>query len=199
MPKFNTRQFERDVAKQMASKQMQRTAFSTVQARVNEARQELIRDFEDHPVTREIEGGTESSNLSGTLGGYGNLFTFIGFSAGSNPTSQIRKYLLRTARVFRQPKRVDRKQRHVDMVFSMDTPMKEDIESLTPSPWSGKSWTREVERGISGFGFYMYSNDGVTDSRSGKAVQASNKLRSLAYKPVKYMSDILDKFYSKLG
>lgn len=76
MPKFNTRQFERDVAKQMASKQMQREAFSTVQARINEARRELINDFESHPVTREIEGGTESSNLSGTLGGYGNLFTF---------------------------------------------------------------------------------------------------------------------------
>ena len=85
------------------------------------------------------------------------------------------------------------------MIFSIDTPKKEDIESLTPSPWSGKSWTREVERGIGGFGFYMYSNDGITDSRSGKAAQVSNKVRSLAYKPVKYMSDILDKFYSKLG
>ena len=32
----------------------------------------LLRDFKAHPVTREIEGGAGSPNISNTLGGYGN-------------------------------------------------------------------------------------------------------------------------------
>ena len=39
----------------------------------------LMRDFNEHPVTREIEGGVSAGNVSGTLAGYGNLFSFIGF------------------------------------------------------------------------------------------------------------------------
>ena len=47
----------------------------------------LLRDFDSHPVTKEIEGGAGSPNLSRTLGGYGNLYTFIGFAFGSRPTN----------------------------------------------------------------------------------------------------------------
>ena len=50
---------------------------------------ELIRDFSSHPVTVEIENGVNASNISNTLGGKGNLFTFIGFNAGDNPTQAI--------------------------------------------------------------------------------------------------------------
>ena len=44
----------------------------------------LLAAFEEHPVTKEIDAGPGSNNSSGTLGGYGNLFTFIGFERGQD-------------------------------------------------------------------------------------------------------------------
>ena len=46
---------------------------------IEEAQRDLIKDFHNHAITREIKSGPTSSNSSGTLGGYGNLFSFIGF------------------------------------------------------------------------------------------------------------------------
>ena len=198
MAKFRTRQFERDISKALASKPMQQKAFQIAEQQVSNAQHEMVQEFESHPVTKEIDGGANSSNVSGTLGGYGNLFSFIGFSAGSRPTEDIRQYISQNVMVNRQP-RVSRKQAAVDMTFKIKVPTLDGVEAVSPSPWSGKSWSREIERGISGFGFYMTSDEGFSDSRSGKAVQLSNKIRAMAYRPIKYMSSILNKFYSKIG
>ncbi len=54
---------------------------------------EFITSFNAHPVTQEIEGGARSTNISGTLGGVGNLFTYIGFDSGSNPIKPLRNLL----------------------------------------------------------------------------------------------------------
>ena len=61
--------------------------------KVEQAQQEMIKDFSSHAVSAEIEGGPTASNLSGTLGGYGNLFSFIGFSQGEDPLSAIKDML----------------------------------------------------------------------------------------------------------
>ena len=55
--------------------------------------EKFLQDFNSHPVTKEIEAGPNSSNISGTLGGTGNLFTYIGFSSGSKPIEPLRKTL----------------------------------------------------------------------------------------------------------
>lgn len=197
MPKFHTRRFEREVAKALSSKPMQNKAYVIAQERLNNAQREMSEEFEAHPVTKEIDGGKDSANLSGTLGGYGNLFTFIGFSSESNPMSSIRKYLQQTSSVLRQPT-IRRKQAFVDMTFRIKVPTLEGVESVSPSPWSGRSWAREVERGISGFGSYMNSNSSLSKSRSGQGLQLDNELRAMAYRPIRYMSSILQKFYSKI-
>ena len=197
MPKFYTRRFERNIAKALSSKQMQNKAYLIAQERLNNAQREMTAEFEAHPVTREVDGGTDSPNLSGTLGGYGNLFTFIGFSSGGNPMSGIRKYLQQASSVLKQP-RIKRKQAFVDMTFRIKVPTLEGVESVSPSPWSGRSWTREVERGISGFGLYMHSDGDLSKSRSGQGLQLGSELRAMAYRPIRYMSSILQRFYSKI-
>ena len=56
----------------------------------------MIVEFLNHPVTIELKGGIEAKNISGTLsGGSGNLFSFIGFDSGDDPTDKIEKILLR--------------------------------------------------------------------------------------------------------
>ena len=49
-----------------------------VNSEFNKIKEDLLREFNNHPVTKEIESGVDSLNSSGTLGGVGNLFTFIG-------------------------------------------------------------------------------------------------------------------------
>jgi len=61
-----------------------------IEKKVKSAQQNLLKSFEKHPVTAEIAGGASASNLSGTLGGTGNLFTYIGFSSGDKPLSILR-------------------------------------------------------------------------------------------------------------
>ena len=50
-----------------------------MEKKVKAAQQNLLKNFEKHPVTVEIQGGPTATNVSGTLGGIGNLFTYIGF------------------------------------------------------------------------------------------------------------------------
>ena len=53
----------------------------------------MMQNFESHPVTREFDSGPDASNLSGALGGYGNLFSYIGFYSGEDPLAAITSYL----------------------------------------------------------------------------------------------------------
>ena len=62
-----------------------------VEPQIDKKQELLVKQFKTHPVTIEIDGGPLARNSSGTLGGYGNLFSFIGFSSGSDPTAIIKK------------------------------------------------------------------------------------------------------------
>ena len=44
-----------------------------------ENKDKFMEDFDNHPVTQEIEGGPSAKNTSNTLNGIGNLFSYIGF------------------------------------------------------------------------------------------------------------------------
>ena len=54
---------------------------------------QFLDSFDSHPVTQEIKGGSSSANISKTLGGVGNLFTYIGFESGSDPIKKLRELL----------------------------------------------------------------------------------------------------------
>ena len=61
--------------------------------KVQKAQKNFLDNFEKHPVTMEIAAGASATNISGTLGGIGNLFSYIGFSAGSQPLAALRPLL----------------------------------------------------------------------------------------------------------
>ena len=65
-------------------------ALSLAEEKLEKEKSNLLSEFNSHAVTKEIDAGASSSNVSGTLGGYGNLFSFIGFLDGSNPTQAVR-------------------------------------------------------------------------------------------------------------
>ena len=152
----------------------------------------MISEFANHPISQEILIGPDAPNLSGTLNGYGNLFSYIGFYAGDRPLDPIVKILEKTTITF---------SRFIDdgAVWNIFMPAKEDIWEVTPMPWApGRSWAKGIETGISGIGYYLYLEKDIPQSRSEAAIQLKNKVRSKArFKNTKYISEILAK-YQKL-
>ena len=139
MAKFNRKIYEKEIAKTLESPAIKQQAHAIAQQKVRRAQKEMLQEFNSHPVTREVEAGSEANNLSGTLGGYGNLFTFIGFNRSSRPTAAIRKYLERDVNVFSQP-RVIKTRNEATFLFRISSPKMEVLEELSPSPWEGRSW-----------------------------------------------------------
>ena len=161
-----------------------------VQRLLQRETQKMLMEFDNHPVTKEIEKGPTSSNSSGTLGGYGNLFSFIGFSSGDDPISPIRSLLARSIKIVGLRK----KRGKLLLGLKFTVPTDAEIAAVSPSPWSTDSWVEAVERGMTGLGRYLYSaNQGrFATSRSGTGIEASVEIRgSGSSTPTEYTSVIL--------
>ena len=93
----NGRQFSQEMRKSLAKKNSVRVLEQNLKMqngenlvkKIEEMKKDMIKSFLGLGVTREILGGKNASNISGTLGGYGNLFSFIGFPEGSSPVDPI--------------------------------------------------------------------------------------------------------------
>lgn len=170
--------------------------------RFEEVKSDFFDEFDHHPVTQEIENGPDSDNISGTLGGYGNLFSFIGFDKNAEPIEDLRRILNSSIYIegFKYKTRKSGKELLFDFnVFVAD---KSDIEELTPLPFEeGRSWVAGIEKGISGISSYLRGDfEKYEASRSGGGLQAKNsktgdtiKVRPYSrFKNVSYLSKMLN-------
>ena len=192
--KMNRRAMERVAQRALSKKQAKELAWQKAQEVSKRAQEGLLQEFSTHPVTQEIEAGPNASNVSGTINGVqGNLFSFIGFSDGANPTEVIRRYISSKKRVYKTSRFVKTSTKGGQYRFRIDAPTMEGIKGITPLPWeSGRSWVQGIEQGISGIGHYLYKKS-VSGSRSGTAVQIRGSLGgSFSTKP--YMKALLQKY-----
>lgn len=154
----------------------------------------LISDFLNHPVTIELNNGpTSFTSPSETLGNsYGNLYSFIGFEAGTDPIKPILDILLL----------IDIRLIQVGDNLSINTfgfPTPQKIWDATPMPWQeGRSWAKGIEEGISGLNYYLFSNSkSFPTSKSGTAVQLRKQISSgLRFERKSYISKLLNKYKS---
>lgn len=158
---------------------------------IEEAQEKLIKDFYSHSVTKEIKAGPNASNSSGTLNGYGNLFSFIGFDRGEDPIAAIgeviRQKLLVTVRAISNGR---------FRISIANPPSKEEFFSVSQIPWaSGSSWAEGIEKGLSNLGSFLYRGKGLPKSRSGTGIQIKNDLRAASFRTQPYISKLVDKFY----
>jgi len=164
-----------------------REAKQIITQEFNLIKKRLISDFENHPVTREIEGGTSSSNLSGTLGGKGNLFSFIGFKYSDKPIEPIRGLLENIEITSILTRRDGMATTHVMY------PTADDIFRVTPLPWAeGRSWAKGIENGISNFGQYLDLKSEA--SRSGRGLQNEKQESGLTFSTTPYISQLIKEF-----
>jgi hypothetical protein len=175
------------------SKGFDRAALNAAQARLNEMKLKLIEDFDQHPVTREMESGPQGANHSGTLGGYGNLFSFMGFGEGSDPVEAVRNFL----KSFISLKAGKGKSRGSVKEYMVKVPSLSDFD-FAKMPWeSGNNWVRAVETGMSSFSYYMHKAHEA--SRAGTGIQIDNKLRGKGSSSRPYMTELLNKFRKRLA
>lgn len=189
--KANIRSIYKDVAK--SNRALANKIKKVVDAKTVKVQKESIKDFQFHPVTKEIDSGPDSSNTSGLTGGYGNLFSFIGFDSSDKPTAPIKQIL---------NKKIENKIGRIDnsgkFKVTFLIPSKTEIYAATPLPWAaGSSWTEGIEKGIGNLGSFIYSSRNTSGSRSGRGIQ-TQKREALTFKTTSYISKILEELREKL-
>lgn len=187
--KINKKSIEKAI---FTNKTLKRQVLKLAQQSVEKEKNILINNFMEHPVTQEIEGGENANNISGTLGGYGNLFSFIGFLNGSNPVFPVVNLLKKIS--------INKNIKNKNNTFIVDiyVPSKEDFANVTKMPWeNGRSWLWDIEKTISGLGAYLYGK--FEQSRSGKAIQSRKNFRNKIFTRVSYFTPLYNKFVKKLG
>lgn len=167
-------------------------AFQEITDKIESKKNILIAEFENHPVTKEIQGGNSASNLSGTLGGYGNLFSFIGFNISDQPINKV-KDLLNKIRVL---KKIQIKNKIIS--FDVYIPSLEDFSNASKMPWqSGRSWLIDMEKYISGIGFYLYKQ--YQKGRSKTGLQSNFDYSNRSFQGVKYFVTMYKNFIANLS
>lgn len=187
--KINKKLIQKEIFNNRAVKKIVR---DIVEKEVEKEKALFRADFESHPVTQELEGGENASNISGTLGGYGNLFSFLGFNNGANPTTPV-KFLIQKILLDRNVQTSSN-----GFKIKVNIPSKEEFAAVARLPWeSGRSWLLDMERGISGLGSFLYGR--FNTSRSGGGIQSKYKYSNRTFRPVKYFSQMYNKFLRRLG
>lgn len=163
------------LAKVLKSPKGQRIAFLKLKQQVETAKTQLLQEFDTNPVTVELLQGPEQPYSEVLPNGYGNLFSFLGFSVGRKPTEPVRE-LLEKIYLIQKPA-VDRK----SFTFKIRLPSKEDLNDVSPMEWeSGRSWIDAVTYGLGTFSHYMFSltQGRFQNSKSNTAIQVGPDLRA---------------------
>lgn len=182
-----------------ANKSAEGLAYGAALRKFNAVKPQLIGEFQNHPVTKEIEAGESAENLTKTLP-EGNLFSFIGFTKGENPLSKLYDLIfgVKLNRFFKNKTIFGKK---VSYQFLIEMPSGEKIETATPMPnrWSSESWAKKIENSISGLEYYIYGyGKKFRTSFSTTGLQIKNKLRSQQFTGIKYLTEIFENFEKNL-
>lgn len=191
----NQKELDREIKRSLPSRNSERrverslkdTNGEFIYKKIEKMKKQMIQNFLSLPITKEILDGPEASNISGTLGGYGNLFSFIGFSQGDRPIDPIINELRKTTH------RVVKFSANGRAKLTIEMPSKQDIFKVTPLPWAtGLSWAQRMEIGLSGLG--MYLNTSSPSSASGKGIQVDSPVRGGKFSNQPYISAFLNKW-----
>jgi len=187
----------RSINKYIASNSaIQRACENIIVKKIEVAKQSLINDFESHPVSTEISAGASASNSSGTLGGYGNLFTFIGFNSGDKPVTSWVNFIRQKVQLQRGSAKISASESAFNISFSINKISSQDLVAYAKMPWEpGRSWITGIEKGISGFSNYIVKK---LAGRSGGGLQSKSAARSGQFSRSSYWAAIWNKFEKEL-
>lgn len=176
------------VIRQQTAKQAHKTIVSRADRALNNKfeknKENFLREIEDDQVSQELAAGNSAPNLSLTLGGNGNLFSFLGFSEGDAPIENLINYLRSAIR--KTESKIASVGTDITIRSSVIIPSAEELESLNgpgepahiTDDYPNSGWIRAVRRGQGGYTRYLY--DVIREfrtSRSGTAIQIKGLVR----------------------
>ena len=190
--KVNANIFKKNFNKALDAQKFKSIAQIKMDKIFSKAYKRLLEDFNNHPVTKEIEEGPLASNISDTIGGgYGNLYSFIGFDINKeNPIIPLRKLLERSLLV------IPTIRRESNWYFKVMLPDEINIHNVTKMQWEDASWAEGIEEGISGINNYMFAHWDGGFSKEGFQLKYQN-LSNIGFKPTPYLTAILMHFREK--
>ena len=178
-----------------------------VKKQFNQEKQNTLLEFDSHDVTLEL-AEPEKGNISNTLGGYGDLFGFIGFEAGSDPVLPV-KLALESKIKFKStnlsiiyPRNArgqfatGKRTKNIKIIFQV--PDLNDFDKAAKfEGWNGgRNWVKGIERGISGVSYYADYPRG----RSERGLQLRGQIKNSAsdrpsgFKTRPYITEIIENF-----
>lgn len=179
-------------------------AITEVEGKVAAAKKNLLMRFDKHFVTKELKKPVGSK--SKLLGGYGDLFSYVGFVEGSNPAHEIRTFLDESIRA--ESSKIRKVQGILAWNISVVFPEISDFDGankVAEMEWiAGKSFVSQIEIGIPGIARYL-SHAGY--GRSGGGVQLDKDIdpkarkgrKSLKEPQADYLTPILKQFEQELN
>ena len=190
------------VATPRNKKASMRIVTEAVEEVINEARVDFLVELENHEVSKEISAGPTANNTTGSLGGVGNLFSFIGFKAGEKPIEYLKSFFLKKSGVTKVTLQSATRGR---FIVNTNIPSKEEIFERTSLHWDvGRSWLDGIEKGLSGLGQYKFGLDRLESyrSRSKTGLQlkptSEVKLRSGKFKRMSYFTELYNRYLKRL-
>lgn len=176
---------------------------------------EMIQGFLKDDISQEIKK-PDLGNISGTLGGYGDLFGFIGFFEGSSPIEEVSEILfsktelksIKIQRIYNRDARgrFTSGRSFVNVKVSFSVPDLDDFDETSQRvvrDYSGRNWIKGIEKGISGFN--RYANYPRGESRRGVQLDGVIKNPSVSrpklsnYKPRGYVTPLIKEFIKKIS
>lgn len=176
---------------------------------------EMIQGFLKDDISQEIKK-PDLGNISGTLGGYGDLFGFIGFFEGSSPIEEVSEILfsktelksIKIQRIYNRDARgrFTSGRSFVNVNVSFSVPDLDDFDETSQRvvrDYSGRNWIKGIEKGISGFN--RYANYPRGESRRGVQLGGVIKNPSVSrpklsnYKPRGYVTPLIKEFIKKIS
>lgn len=219
MPKIYVKEFFDQLEPELRSGRAINAAYQSSLQFFNEKKDEMLTEFDDHPVTKDILNGPfPENNISRTLSNVkGNLFSFIGFEADSNPIHDLRDTIDKGIKLSKDTKYRKILRGYVTTVDMIKMPelykkFKYPVSKNVGGPWAPGSWVKGIETGISGLGEYLTLFHKISSkqkalilklSRSGAAVQLKDPKsikkygRSTTFRPVPYLTQIFNRFQTK--
>lgn len=187
-------------AKKGIKKSFGNLAFNAAKAKVNGAKEELIKDFDKSEVTQDLKAGAAGDEAnSSKLVSRGSLYGFLGFDAGHDPTTEVRQLL--TEINVSGPAQISETQNSVIFRFNVKVPTEDEVEQATPlhDRVSPRSWVRVVERGgLNNFNKFLHWI--TRGSVSGLGIQAKGKQNySGSFTPTSnYLTKMLNNFIKRI-
>jgi hypothetical protein len=171
-------------------------AANAIEERVEEAKERLIDEVNNHPVTEELRNGeTPGSEL---VGGGATLFAYVGFPEKSNQAGEIIPFLKTTIRVKKDE--IRKVQGKLAWAIPVQIPELEDFDTggIAEIPWLGRSFVSQIEGGIPGMAQFLYFKRPVASSVSKHGLQnkedVETPLSSVDNVRARYMTPILERF-----